>query len=83
MKLFIAKSDDLYQKASEIELCLYPTMCLLLRNNISRKKLIEEARRIEQAARDICKQCHKIAGSGFLLPESSLLRKAVVIEFFT
>ena len=40
--------------------------------------MIEEARRMEKAARDIRKQFHEIANSGFLLPDSTFLRKAIV-----
>ena len=33
---------------------------------------------MEQPARDICEQFHEIANSGYLLPQLTLLRKAVV-----
>ena len=39
--------------------------------------MIEEARRMEKAARDIRKQFYEIANSGFLLPDSTFLRKAI------
>ena len=79
MESFTTKADDLYKEASEIELPVYIspyTSCY--ETLFQEEELIEEARRMEQAARDIRKQFHEIANSGFLLPDSTLLRKAVV-----
>ena len=79
MESFTTKADDLYKEASEIELPIYIapyTSCY--ETLFQEEELIEEPRRMEQAARVIRKQFHEIANSGILLPNSTLLRKAVV-----
>ena len=79
MESFTTKADDLYKEASEIEFPVYiPPYTSCYDTIYPEEELIEEARRMEQAARDILKQFHEIANSGFLLPDSTLLRKAVV-----
>ena len=79
MESFTTKADDLYKEASEIELPVYiPPYTSCYETLYQEEELIEEARRMEQAARDIRKRFHEIANSGFLLPDSTLLRKAVV-----
>ena len=79
MESFTTKDDDLFKEASEIELPVYISPYTSCYETLyQEEKLIEEARRMEHAARDIRKQFHEIANSGFLLSVSTLLRKAVV-----
>ena len=79
MESFTAKADDLYKEASEITLPVYiPPYTSCYETLYLEEELCKEARRMEKAARDIRKQFHEIADSGFLLPESTLLRKAIV-----
>ena len=79
MKSFTTKADNLYKEESEIELPhhIQPYTCSYKRLYLE-EELIEEAQKMEQAARDICKQFHENANSGFLLPKTTLFRKDVV-----
>ena len=78
MESFTTKADKLYKEASEIELPVYIPPYTSCYETLYQEELIEEARKMEQAARDIRKQFHEIINSGFLLSESTSPRKAVL-----
>ena len=74
MESFTTKANDLYTEASEINLPVYiPPYTSCYETLYQEEELNEEARRMEQIARDIRKQFHEIASSGFLLPDSTLV----------
>ena len=78
MESFTTKADKLYKKASETELPVYIPPYTSCYETLYQEELIEEARKMEQASRDIRKQFHEITNSGFLLSESTSPRKAVL-----
>ena len=62
MESFTTKVDNLYKEASEIELPVYsPPYTSCHETLYQEEELIEEAQRMEQAAREIRKQFHEIA----------------------
>ena len=79
MHSFTEQADILYCKALEVKV---PNEIESFTSNfkslLEKENLIFRAKEMESAARDIRKQFQAIADSGFPLPASSLLRKAVI-----
>ena len=69
MESYTAKDDGSNKEVSEIEKSCYETLYLQGELQAQRKK---------KAAKDIPKQFHEFANFGFLLPVSTLVRKANV-----
>ena len=76
---FTAQADDLYRRAAEIK-CpdVIPPFTSCYETLFEQEDFCFEARNMEAKAREIRQQFQAIADSGFPLPESTLLRKAVV-----
>jgi len=79
MQSFTNLADKLYQQADEIKLPDYiPPYTSCYETLLEQEAVICRAREIESSARDIQKQFQAIAESGFPLPTSSFLRKAII-----
>ena len=79
METYTNQADDLHRQANEVECPVYiPPYTSCYEVLWANCKLVQQAREMENAARDIRKQFQKIAASGLSVPSSTSLRKAVV-----
>ena len=79
MQSFTNKADELYLEAENVRLPDYiPPFTSCYETLFQQEELIERARTMEDLARQIRQQFQAIADSGFPVPTSTLLRKAVV-----
>ena len=79
MQSFTNKADELYLEAENVKLPDYiPLFTSCYETLYQQEELIERARTMEGLARQIRQQFQAIADSGFPVPTSTLLRKAVV-----
>ena len=80
MQSYTNKADELYLEAENVKLPDYiPPFTSCYKTLYQQEELIERARMMEDSARQIRQQFHAFADSEFLVPTSTLLRKAVVL----
>ena len=79
METYTSQADDLHRQANEVEYPVYiPPYTSCYEALWANYELVQQAREMENAARDIRKQFQEIAASGMSVPSSTSLRKAVV-----
>ena len=79
MQSYTNRADELYLEAQNVQIPDYiPPFTSCYEALYQQEELIERARTMEDSARQIRQQFQTIADSGFPLPTSTLLRKAVV-----
>ena len=79
MQSYTSKADELFLKAQNVEVPDYiPPYTSCYETLYEQEEIITRAREMDDCARDIRQQFQAIADSGFPLPTSTLLRKAVV-----
>ena len=79
MQSYTNRADELYLEAQNVQIPDYiPPFTSCYETLYQQEELIERARAMEDSARQIRQQFQTIADSGFPLPTSTLLRKAVV-----
>ena len=79
MQSYTNRADELYLEAQNVQIPDYiPPFTSCYETLYQQEELIEIARAMENSARQIRQQFQTIADSGFPLPTSTLLRKAVV-----
>ena len=79
MQSYTNRADELYLEAQNVQIPDYiPPFTSCYETLYQQEELIERARTMEDSARQIRQQFQTIADSGFPLPTSTLLRKAVV-----
>ena len=79
MQSYTSKADELFLNAQNVEVPDYIPPCTSCYETLyEQKEIITRAREMDECARDIRQQFQAIADSGFSLPISTLLRKAVV-----
>ena len=79
MQSYTNRADELYLEAENVKIRGYiPPFTRCYETLYQQEELIEHARTMEDSARQIHHQFQTIADSGFPLPTSTLLRKAVV-----
>jgi len=79
MQSFTSRADELYIEASQVQIPDYiPPYTSCYESLWEEENLIQRAREMESQAREIRSQFQSIAESGFPVPNTSLLRKAVI-----
>ena len=79
METYTSQADDFHRQANEVECPVYiPPYTSCYEALWANYELVQQAREMENAARDIRKQFQAIAASGLSVPSSTSLRKAVV-----
>ena len=76
MQSFTDKADELYCEAFNVKIENEIPSCY--EGLLEQQEFLRQARQMESAARDIRKEFQLIADSGFPLPTSTLLRKAII-----
>ena len=76
MQSFTDKADELYCEAFNVEIPQEIPDCY--EGLLKRQELFDQAKEMEAAAKDIREEFQLIAESGFPLPASTLLRKAII-----
>ena len=76
MEMYTSQADDLYQEANKIDYIPPHTTCY--KSLLEFEEIIDKAREMKSAARDIRKKFQEIAASGLPICSSSLLRKVIV-----
>ena len=75
----MSQADDLHRQANEVECLVHiPPYTSCYEALWANYELVQQAREMESAARDIRKQFQEIAASGLSIPSLTLLRKAVL-----
>ena len=81
MQSYTNQADELYSQAPKVKvpdnICPYSSCYESL---LEQERLLDSAREMETAAREIRNQFQAIADSGFPIPSSTLLRKAIISE---
>ena len=76
METYTSQADDLHRQANEVECPVYiPPYKSCYEAFWANYELIQQAREMESAARDIRKQFQEIAASGLFVPSSTSLGK--------
>ena len=79
METYTSQAGDLHRHANEVECPVYiPPYTNCYKTLWANYELVQQAREMENAARDIRKQFQEIAASGLSVPSSTSLKKAVV-----
>ena len=79
METYTSQADDLHRQPNEVECPVYiPPYTSCYEALWANYELVQQAREMENAARDIRKQFQEIAVSGLSVPSSTSLKKAVV-----
>ena len=77
--LYTSQADDPHRQANEVECPVYiPPYTSCYETFWENYQLVQQAREMESATKDIKKQFKEIAASGLCIPFLTLLRKAVV-----
>ena len=80
MLSYTGKEDELYLEVQNVKLPDYiPTLTMCYKTLYQYKEIIERARVMENSAKYIRHEFYVFANSGFPLPTSTLLKKAVVL----
>ena len=79
MLSYTGKEDELYLEVQNVKLPDYiPPLTMCYKTLYQYKEIIERARVMENSAKYIRHEFYAFANSGFQLPTSTLLKKAVV-----